>query len=138
MAKVIFFVVLCGFFPSDHHTSASMMSEDISTLLLAKISPLEEKVEALEDWKKGSASDCEKLDGRLTSTEEVVEGEREKSIVLNSQVARVGNETIEERVEHLEEVCKTKLTRTCEELRNYGVKRDGTQWPKIQIKQGNK
>ena len=143
VAQAVLIIVFCGTFSSALQTSASTLSEDTVNLMLAEMSNLREEVKEvranledfedwkrstssdIEDWKKSTISDFEKVDERLRDIEK---SESNKSASFGSQVTKAGNDTLEDRVEHLEEVCKTKLARTCEELRNYGVKLDGTQW----------
>ena len=112
VAKAVLIIVFCGTLSSALQTT---LNEDTKDLLLKEMSNLRGKVEACEDWKRTTSSAIEDLKKTTKKHDERLH-DIEKG------------ETLEERVDHLEEVCKTKLARTCEELKNYGVQSDGTQW----------
>ena len=146
VAKAVLIIVFCGTLSSALQTSASTLTEDIKAVLLKEMSNLRGKVEACEDWKRITSSDIE--DWKKTTSSDIEDFKKTTSSDIEDLKKTTSSdiedlkkttkkhderlhdiekgETLEERVDHLEEVCKTKLARTCEELKNYGVQSDGT------------
>ena len=87
VAKAVLILVFFGTFSSALQTSAPSLSDNVIALLLTEMSNLKEEVGEVranvEEWKKSKSSDIENW-----------------------------KKTLEDRVDHLEEVSKTKLART--------------------------